>query len=102
MWHSLVGTFGYLSGSSGTVTVPAGAVVMQILVHSSTFPGGGTMTIFNSQTIPIIANTTGLLEFRMNHTLMQSQNNTTTAGSQNIVFTNTDTYYIEYCKAGNT
>lgn len=101
-WHSLVGTPGYLSGTSGTVTVPAGASVVQILVHSSTFPGGGTMTIFGGTSIPIVANTTGMLEFRYFHTLIQAINNSRIAGSQDIVFTNTDSYYVEYVKAGNT
>ena len=97
-YHDLVGTWAYVSGTSGTVTIPAGAIVLQIIVHATS---SGTMTIYGGPSIPIIA---GALPqaFRFIHGLAQSQNNTNISGSQNIVLASTDSYFIEYVRAGNT
>lgn len=97
MYRELVGTWAYAAGTAGTVTVPAGAIVTQIIVHAT---AAATMTIFGGATITIIAGEENA--FRFMHGLAQSQNNSTTSGSQNIVFTSTDKYFVEYVKAGNT
>lgn len=99
MWHELIGTWAYAAAANGTITVPAGAQVVQIIVHSTS---GGTLTIFGGPTITIVAAAEPTV-FRFNHTLCQSQNNTTTSGSQNIVASSgVDSLYIEYVKAGST
>lgn len=97
-YHDLIGTWAYASGTAGTVTIPPGAQVLQIIVHATS---SGTMTIFGGSSIPIIA--TALPQaFRFIHTLVASGNNTVNSGSQNIVLSSTDSYFIEYVKAGNT
>jgi hypothetical protein len=97
VYRELVGTWGYSAGTAGTVTVPAGAIVLQIIVHATS---AASMTIFGGASITIIAGEDNA--FRFLHGLLQSQNNSTTSGSQNIVFTSTDKYFVEWVKAGNT
>lgn len=99
MWRELVGTIGYVAGASGTVTVPAGACVLKIVAHASV--GAATIVMFNGDAIPIV-NGAPPIELSFMHTLWQSRNNTSLAGSQNIVFTNTDSYFVEFVKSGNT
>lgn len=97
-WRNLVGTIGYSAGASGTVTIPVGACVLSIVVHST---AGGTLTMFNGASFPIIAAAAPItLQFR--HTLWQSRDNTPVPGSQNLVFTGTDSYFVEWIKSGNT
>lgn len=99
MWHSLIGTWAYAAAANGTITVPAGAQVVQIIVHSTS---GGTLTIFGGSSIVIVAAAEPTV-FRFNHTLCQSQNNSTTSGSQNIVASSgCDSVFVEYVKAGST
>lgn len=88
-YNDLVGTWGYSAGASGTVTIAAGAKVIQIIVHST---AAGTMTIFGGASIPIIA-TAQPVAFRFIHTLVQA-----TAAAQTIVFTGTDSYFIEWVR----
>jgi hypothetical protein len=97
-YHDLVGTWGYASGTNGTVTIPAGAQVLQIIVHATS---SGTMTIFGGSSIPVIAGALPV-SFRFIHTLVAAGNNAVNSGSQNIVLSGTDSYFIEYVKAGNT
>ena len=96
-YHDLVGTWGYASGASGSVTIPSGAVVIQIVVHAT---ATSSMTIFGGASIPLIAGTSET--FRFIHTLVQSGNESTVTGSTKIVFTATDSYFVEYVRAGNT
>ena len=98
--YDLVGTWGYAATTGNdTVTVPAGACVLQIIVHSTS---GGTLTIFGGASITIIGNAAPTV-FRFNHRICQSQNNSTTSGSQNIVASSgVDSVFVEYVKAGNT
>lgn len=94
MWHELSGSQpGYATGTSGTVTVPAGASVVLIVVHASA--GSATMALFGGSAVPII-NGAPPAEFRFNHTLWQS-----TSASSTIVFTNTDSYFVHWIRAGN-
>lgn len=96
-FYQLFGTPGYLSGTAGTATIPAGASVLQIV---TTGAGGATLSIFGATAIPLPA--AAPYHFRYPHMLVQSKNNVTTAGSQDLIFTSTTSYYVEYVKAGNT
>jgi hypothetical protein len=90
-WHGLVGIAGYAAGASGSVTLPVGVVVLQILAHATT---AGTITIFGGPSIPVIAGTQFSLDCK--DTLLQS---TGTGGV--IVFTGTDSYFVRYVRQGN-
>jgi len=91
------GTWGYAAGTSGTVIVPAGATVLQIVVHATA--ASATATIFNGASVPVIAGANPVT-ITFPHGLLAAGNNTAVAGSQNIVFTGTDQFFVEYCKAG--
>lgn len=93
MWRELVGTWAYAAGASGTVTIPKGAMIVQIVAIDTA--GGGTVVIFGGTAIPITPAVPLVLRF--NHDLCNSKNS-----AQDIVFTGTDSYFIEYVKAGNT
>lgn len=95
-WHDLVGPVAYVAGTSGTVTIPAGAVVIAIVAHASA--GGAAMTLFAGPSVPVPSGEALSLHFL--HTLWQSRNNTAAAGSQDIVFTGTDQYFVEYVARG--
>ena len=93
MWRELIGTWGYLAGTNGTATVPAGAIVTQIVVHANT---AGSFSIFGGASIPLPAN--DVCELQFNHSLLVSR-----TGNTDIVFSsNVTSYYVEYVKAGNT
>lgn len=74
------GTWAYYAGTSGTVTVTAGQRVIGISAHSTS---GGTMTINGGATITIPANVSFNLSPLGN------------VVAPTIVFTSTDTYFIE-------
>jgi hypothetical protein len=88
MWHELNGTVGYAAGAAGTVTVPEGACVTQIIAHST---AGGTVSIFGGNNIPLISAAASWI-WRPHHTLWQANS----ANGQSIVFTGTDSYYVEW------
>lgn len=90
----IYGKFAYFAGASGTVTIPNGATVKQIVVHSSV---GGTVTIFGGQSIPVIAGSGFAL--RMVHD--QCVGGQTAGGGGTIVFTGTDSYYVETIGSGS-
>jgi hypothetical protein len=94
MWRGLIGTPGYAAGTSGTVTVPAGATVYLIVAHASS--GAATVTIFGGAAIPII-NGAAPLELQFLHDLYTANTN-----SAAIAFVNTDSYAVFYVKTGNT
>lgn len=91
MWRELVGTRGYAAGASGTVAIPVGAFVTQIRATGDT----GTVAIFGGTAIPIAGESP--LQIQNFHDQMVSR-----TGASDIVFTGTDSYYVEYFKAGNT
>lgn len=84
----IAGKFAYFAGASGTVTLPAGATVKQIVAHST---AGGTITIFGGASFPVIAGTGVALRFVHDHCVAKE----TSANSADIVFTGTDSYYVE-------
>lgn len=83
------GTVGYAAGAAGTVNVPAGAVVLQIIAHASA--GAATVQLFGGTPIPIV-NGAPPTQIRFHHTLWQANSLNGTA----IVFTNTDSYFVEW------
>lgn len=89
-WHSLVGVFGDLAGTSGTATLPAGAVLLTLSAHASA--GSATFQIFNGATVPVI-NGAATLVYTFEHTLIQAKSG---AGNNTITFTNTDHYYLQW------
>jgi hypothetical protein len=90
--RSLVGPFAYAAGSSNTVTMPASAIVTQIIAHSS---AGGSVAIFGGTAIPIPVQTAvgspWVIAFQ--HDCCQPHGG---GASAQIVFTGTDSYYVEY------
>lgn len=89
-----VGTWEYRAGASGTEAIPAGATLGQIYAHSTV---GGTVTIFGGATIPVVAGTAFRLTF-----YPMSAPQARAAGSGQIAFVGTDSYFVDYFKAGNT
>lgn len=83
-----VGTWGYLAGVSGTATVPKGATLAQVVAF-----GAGTVSIFGGTAIPIPA---AGITLRFPHELAQA------TSSQDLVFSGTTGYFVEFVKAGNT
>jgi hypothetical protein len=82
------GTWRYAAGVSGTVTLPAGATVKQIVVHATT---PGSMTIFGGASIPLAAGASPA--FRFGHNVCVAGE--TPGGGLTIVFTGTDSYFVE-------
>jgi hypothetical protein len=78
---NLTGTWGYLAGSSGTATVPAGGKVLGIAAHATT---AGSLTINGGASVPVPANVGAAL----------TPNGNLVAPS--IVFSGTDSYFVEY------
>lgn len=94
MWRELVGTWGYKAGTNGTVEIPAGATIIQIVAFASA--SDGAVSIFGGDSIPVPLGRVIALNF--NHTLLQSR-----SSNADIVFSsNISSYFVEYVKAGNT
>ena len=92
MWRELIGSRVYKAGTNGTVSLPAGAFITRIWAHST---AGGTVTIFGGDAAPVIANNNW--EYQAFHDQLVAR-----TGALDVVFTNTDSYFIEYFKSGNT
>lgn len=88
-WHSLVGTFGQRAGTAGTETLPAGACVLLLSVHSSA--GAATFQVFGGPSVAVVNGAAPMI-YEFPHLLVQANS----ANSGQIVFTNTDHYYIQY------
>lgn len=82
------GKFAYFAGASGTVTLPNGATVKRISAHAS---GAATITIFGGASIPLVSGMTLSLGF-VHDNCVAGQ---TSGGGVTIVFTGTDSYYVE-------
>lgn len=82
------GNWAYAAGTSGTVTLPEGATVLQIAAHST---AGGTVVIFGGATITI----TATFDF-VRHPVEPSMMVARTGSADEIVFTGTTSYYVEY------
>jgi hypothetical protein len=96
--HGAVGLVGQLlqyplasaPATSGTLTVAAGATIVYATAHSS---AGGSVTLPSGTVIAIPAGTWWV--YSPLHSLWSVGNNALTAGSQNFVFTGTDSYFVE-------
>lgn len=88
MVPGLYGKWGYKAGVDGTATLPEGAVVTQISAKST---AGGTIVIFGGATITVPANSS-FDRFPPDHALCCARG----ASSDEIVFTGTTMYFVEY------
>ena len=99
MWRELVGKWQYVSSTTGTATLPAGATVIRIRAESHN--AAGTVTIFGGDSILLNGGATAgahiVLDHSFNHTLCRA-----TASNKTIVFTNMTSYLIEYITSGYT
>lgn len=86
-----IGKWAYQAGAAGTVTLPEGAVVVQIYARST---AGGTVAIFGGTAIPIIA-TTDFYRLPCNPSQM-----VVPSSNKTIVFTTTTSYFVEYITPG--
>lgn len=93
---TIQGTWRYAAGTSGTVTLPKGATVKQIVAHASA--GGASFTIFNGSSIPVPSGAT--ITLRQIHD--QAGAGQTPGGDLTIVFTGTDMYFVESIGPGYT
>jgi len=93
MWAGLLGKVQYASGTSGTLTLNAGARVLQIKAANVS---AGSVVIFGGATIVLPAITGGGWGFNLqeNHTNLVAPTGATT-----IVFATTTSYYVEYVDA---
>lgn len=87
MYDELQGTWTYQAGASGTVTIPVGARILQIVVHSSS--ASGSVAMWGGTAIPVLSGETAT--FRFLHDL-----NLAPTAADTIVFTSTDSYFVEY------
>jgi hypothetical protein len=94
MWNELVGTYVKTGGTAGTVTLPSGASVVSITAVDT--GGGGTIVLFGTT---IVLTAAVPFQIRMNHRLCTAASS---GAGADIVFTGTDSYFVEYVKAGNT
>lgn len=94
-WQGLHGRSSYLSGSSGTVQIPSGASILQIVAHCTTGPG--SIVVFGGASIPLISGQQLALAFR--HVNFQAQGAAAQASTE-IVFTGTDSYFVEIVQPG--
>lgn len=90
--YKLTGTHEYASGASGTVTLPEGAVLLQIVATGAT---GAKVSIFGGSDVPLPSTLSYVFRFLHRLFVAPSSNKT-------IVFTSTTSYFVEYIKAGNT
>jgi hypothetical protein len=94
VWHNLNGTLAQAAGTSGTVTLRAGSIVLLVIAHASA--GSATVSILGGAAIPIV-NGAAPIVIQNWHTLLKvDASNTGT-----IVFTNTDSYYVQCLVEGN-
>ena len=90
-WHNLQGQqVGYLAGAAGIAQLPSGASVLSIIAHAT---AAGSMVMFGGPSMPIVAGQQFVWSAR--HTNWQAQG-TTGGASTEIIFTGTDSYFIEY------
>ena len=93
MWRELNGNPQYEAGVSGTVTLPVGAVILQVHAHSS---GAATVSIFGGSDIPIPTSGWG---WQIQHLMWVSgSKGNPSSGSKDIVFTGTDAYFVEWMR----
>lgn len=87
MWNEIRANVVRYSGTSGTVTVPPGGHVLQIIAHSSN--ALGTVAIFGEAPIPL-PNVNAYWRYQPQHLSTTAQ-----AASNTIAFTLTQSYFVE-------
>ncbi len=90
MWNGLSGVPGYAAGTSGTASIPAGAIIISIF---ATATSAASIVLFGGASIPVPAGTTFNVDFK--HALWTVRGPGSTASSQ-IVFANTTSYFVQY------
>lgn len=89
------GTWRYKAGTSGTLTLAEGQTVKQIIVHAS---GAATVTILGGDAIPIISGVAIAIRFQHDACVAGQ----TPGAALTIVFTGTDSYFVETIGPGTT
>lgn len=88
MWNEIVSNVVRYNGTSGTVTVPPGGHVLQIIAHGSN--ANATVQIFDDAAPVTIKNVNAYFVYRPQHLITTAHTN-----AQTIVFTSTDMYMVE-------
>ena len=88
MWNEIVSNVVRYSGVSGTVTIPPGGHVLQIIAHGGN--AGATVQIFDDANPITIKNVNAYFVYRPQHLVTTAH-----IGAQSIVFTSTDMYMVE-------
>ena len=90
-WHSLIGAWSYKGGTGpGTVTVPLGAVVVQIIAHANP---ASSVQIFGGDTVALPPNDVWRAQFMHANVVSQQGANTIVFGA------NTTSYFVEYVQS---
>lgn len=94
MWSEIVGNVKRFAGASGTVAIPAGGHVIGITAHCTS---AGTVAIWDGAggvvTIPVPASTWFVYDPK--HLNTTANGSTSAADQRQIVFTTTDSYFVE-------
>jgi len=81
------------AGTSGSPTLPAGTIILQIITHASA--NGASVQLLSGVTVPVINGANSL--YIINEHLLMTKN----SGSSALTFTNTDQYYVQALVPGN-
>ena len=87
MWNEIRSNVVRYAGVAGTVTVPPGGHVLQIIAHSSN--ASATVQIFGGTAVPL-PNVNAYFHYQPQHLSTTAQ-----ATSNTIVFTLTQSYFVE-------
>jgi hypothetical protein len=99
MWNEIVGDVRRAAGASGTVTLPKGAHVIAITAHCTS---AGTLAMWDgittggTVTIPIPASSWFVYDPKHLSTTVNAATN------YSLVFTTTDSYFVEYVVPSGT
>jgi hypothetical protein len=88
MWNEIRSNVVRYAGAAGTVTVPPGGHVLQIIAHGAN--AGATVQIFNDAAAVPIGNANAYWTYRPQHLVTTAQ-----ATSNTIVFASTAMYLVE-------
>lgn len=91
----LFGTWRYAGGISGTVALPPGSTVKQIVMHSQS---NGTFQMFGGATIALPSN--DVVTLRFDHEMVTA--GSTPGHDRTLVFGNTSFYFVETIGPGLT
>lgn len=86
-WHNLVGKFTDYAGTAGTVTLPAGGIVLLVSAHASV--ANATFQLLGGASVPVI-NGAATIIYEFDHSFIRA-----TSAANTLVFTNTDHFYVQ-------